>query len=39
MGALPALPLGLRNYVWDVLAKEGVDMLNVDDLRGVSKQI
>jgi hypothetical protein len=34
---LPAWPLGLRNHVWDVLVKEGVDMLNVDDLRGASR--
>jgi len=32
---LPAWPLGLRDYVWEVLVKEGVDVLNVDDLRGV----
>jgi hypothetical protein len=35
---LPAWPLGLRNHVWDVLVKEGVDYLNVDDLRGASRQ-
>ena len=34
---LPAWPLGLRNHVWEVLVREGVDMLNVDDLRGASK--
>jgi hypothetical protein len=34
---LPAWPLGLRNHVWDVLIREGVDILNVDDLRSVSK--
>ncbi len=34
---LPAWPLGLRNHVWDVLVREGVDLLNVDDLRGVSR--
>ncbi|KAG4432312.1 hypothetical protein IFR05_012219 [Cadophora sp. M221] len=34
---LPAWPLGLRNHVWDVLVKEGVDVLNVDDLRGASR--
>jgi len=33
----PAWPLGLRNHVWDVLVREGVDVLNVDDLRGVSR--
>jgi hypothetical protein len=32
-------PLGLRNHVWDVLVREGVDMLNVDDLRAASKQV
>lgn len=32
---LPAWPLGLRAYVWGVLVREGVDVLNVDDLRGV----
>lgn len=36
---LPSWPLGLRNHVWDVLVKEGVDYLNVDDLRAVSKQV
>lgn len=36
---LPSWPLGLRNHVWDVLVKEGVDMLNVDDLRGASRQV
>lgn len=36
---LPSWPLGLRNHVWDVLIREGVDMLNVDDLRGASKQV
>jgi hypothetical protein len=35
----PAWPLGLRNYVWDVLIKEGVDLLNVDDLRGASELV
>jgi hypothetical protein len=34
---LPAWPLGLRNHIWDVLVREGVDILNVDDLRSVSK--
>lgn len=36
---LPAWPLGLRDHVWDVLVKEGVDVLNVDDLRGVSRGV
>lgn len=34
---LPAWPIGLRNHVWSVLVREGVDVLNVDDLRAVSK--
>lgn len=36
---LPSWPLGLRNHVWDVLVREGVDMLNVDDLRAASRQV
>ena len=36
---LPAWPLGLRNHVWEVLIREGVDVLNVDDLRGASRQV
>jgi len=36
---LPSWPLGLRNHVWDVLIREGVDVLNVDDLRGASKHV
>lgn len=34
---LPSWPIGLRNHVWDVLVEEGVDMLNVDDLKAASK--
>ncbi|KAL8868347.1 MAG: hypothetical protein Q9174_005051 [Haloplaca sp. 1 TL-2023] len=34
---LPFWPIGLRNHIWDVLVKEGVDMLNVDDLKGATK--
>ena len=30
----PGWPRGLRNHVWDVLWKEGADVLNVDDLVG-----
>jgi hypothetical protein len=33
---LPSWPIGLRNHIWDVLVKEGVDMLNVDDLKGAT---
>ena len=35
---LPFWPISLRNYVWDVLVKEGVDLLNVDDLKGATKR-
>ncbi|KAJ5046799.1 uncharacterized protein L3040_004024 [Drepanopeziza brunnea f. sp. 'multigermtubi'] len=35
----PSWPMGLRNHVWDVLVREGVDVLNVDDLRGVSRGV
>lgn len=31
----PNWPVGLRDHVWDVLVREGVDVLNVDDLRAV----
>ncbi|KAL9599730.1 MAG: hypothetical protein Q9219_003613 [cf. Caloplaca sp. 3 TL-2023] len=34
---LPFWPIGLRNYVWDVLVKEGVDILNVDDLKAATQ--
>lgn len=32
----PSWPISLRNHVWDVLQKEGVGMLNVDDLAAAS---
>ncbi len=35
---LPYWPIGLRNHVWDVLVKEGVDLLNVDDLSAAAKR-
>ncbi len=35
---LPFWPIHLRNHVWDVLVKEGVDLLNVDDLKGATKR-
>lgn len=35
---LPAWPIGLRNSVWHALTTEGVDMLNVDDLRGAARK-
>ena len=31
---LPAWPISVRNHVWEVLQREGVDILNVDDLKG-----
>lgn len=33
----PSWPIGLRNYIWDTLVKEGADYLNVDDLRSASR--
>lgn len=33
----PTWPVGLRNYVWRALVREGVDVLNVDDLHGATK--
>ncbi|KAL8953692.1 MAG: hypothetical protein Q9222_000476 [Ikaeria aurantiellina] len=35
---LPFWPIGLRNYIWDILVKEGVDVLNVDDLKAATKR-
>lgn len=35
---LPFWPISLRNHVWDVLVKEGVDLLNVDDLKGAARR-
>lgn len=35
---LPYWPISLRNHVWDVLIKEGVDLLNVDDLKGATER-
>ena len=34
---LPFWPISTRNHVWDVLVREGVDLLNVDDLKGATK--
>lgn len=33
----PSWPIGLRNYIWRVLVEEGVDYLNVDDLRAATR--
>lgn len=35
---LPFWPIGLRNDIWKVLVEEGVDLLNVDDLRAATKR-
>lgn len=35
---LPFWPISLRNHVWDVLVKEGVDLLNVDDVKGATRR-
>lgn len=35
--ALPYWPIGLRNHVWGCLLAEGLDILNVDDLKGVTE--
>lgn len=34
----PTWPRGLRNHVWHVLVREGVDLINVDDLREATQQ-
>lgn len=35
---LPSWPIGTRNRLWNVLVNEGVDLLNVDDVKGASKR-
>lgn len=35
---LPGWPIRLRNHVWEVLIREGVDILNVDDIEAVATQ-
>ncbi|EHA56628.1 hypothetical protein MGG_02450 [Pyricularia oryzae 70-15] len=35
---IPAWPIHVRNSIWDSLVKEGVDMLNVDDLRAATRR-
>jgi hypothetical protein len=35
---LPSWPIHVRNRLWEVLVREGIDMLNVDDLAGATKQ-
>ncbi|KAL1886317.1 Altered inheritance of mitochondria protein 6 [Paecilomyces lecythidis] len=34
----PSWPRGLRNHVWHILVREGVDLINVDDLREATMQ-
>ena len=34
----PSWPIGLRDHIWDVLVREGVGMLNVDDVNGAAKR-
>lgn len=34
----PAWPIKVREHVWDVLVKEGVGVLNVDDLEGMKSR-
>ena len=35
---VPSWPRGLRNHIWHVLTREGVDILNVDDLVGATRR-
>ncbi|KAK0735630.1 hypothetical protein B0T21DRAFT_412241 [Apiosordaria backusii] len=35
---LPAWPIHVRNKIWEVLVGEGMDMLNVDDLQGATRE-
>jgi hypothetical protein len=35
----PSWPIGLRDCIWNVLVHEGVDVINTDDLRGVTRQV
>ncbi|KAF2190176.1 hypothetical protein K469DRAFT_699781 [Zopfia rhizophila CBS 207.26] len=34
----PKWPVGLRNHVWDVLSQEGIDYINGDDLRAMTRE-
>lgn len=34
----PSWPVSQRDHVWDILEKEGVGMLNVDDLDAATKR-
>lgn len=35
---LPSWPISHRDYVWDVLTREGADMLSVDDLESAARR-
>ena len=35
---LPEWPVSVRNLVWDTLVEEGVDMLNVDNIRAAARR-
>jgi len=35
---LPSWPVHVRNNIWEVLIREGIDMLNVDDLEAAARQ-
>lgn len=35
---LPSWPINYRDYVWDVLTREGVGMLSVDDLESAARR-
>lgn len=34
----PTWPVRLRNQIWDVLVREGADVINTDDLRAATRQ-
>jgi hypothetical protein len=36
--ATPGWPRSLRHHVWEVLAREGVDVLNVDDIKDAARR-
>ena len=35
---VPSWPTGLRNHIWHILMREGVDVLSVDDLIGATRR-
>lgn len=35
---LPEWPIKTRNYIWDLLVDEGVDLLNADDVRAAARR-